>query len=84
MEWSEFMESALEEEWTKLQEEVQMVKERIQILDLIEKKLFRMREISQSVVKGGLNPLQIKEIQKEMKNLTEQINLLNLPGNLQS
>jgi len=68
----------------QLEEQLELVKQRIQILNMIEERLIRMRELAQNVVDNDLTKREIEAISREVKSLEEQINLLNLESNLQS
>jgi hypothetical protein len=61
----------------QLQEQLEKVKQRLQILDLIEEKLFQMKELAQRVIDEDLTDEEIQEINKQVKNLGEQVKLLD-------
>lgn len=69
---------------SQLEEQLKLVKQRIEILNMIEEKLIKMRELAQNVVDNDLTQREIEAISREVKSLEEQINLLNLESNLQS
>ncbi|NMA68000.1 MAG: hypothetical protein GX958_01085 [Desulfitobacterium sp.] len=61
----------------QLQEQLEKVKQRLQILDMIEEKLFQMKELAQRVIDEDLTDVEIQEINHEVKNLGEQVKLLD-------
>ena len=69
---------------SQLEEQLKLVKQRIEILNMIEERLIKMRELAQNVVDNDLTQREIEAISREVKSLEEQINLLNLESNLQS
>ncbi|AKL93785.1 hypothetical protein CACET_c02690 [Clostridium aceticum] len=61
----------------QLQEELEKVKQRLQMLDMIEEKLFQMKELAQRVVDEDLTDEEIQEINKQVQTLGEQVKLLD-------
>ncbi|SHI62303.1 hypothetical protein SAMN02745975_00267 [Geosporobacter subterraneus DSM 17957] len=61
----------------ELEEQLERVKQRLQILDMIEEKLFQMRELAQRVVDEDLTDEEIQKINKQVKYLEEQVRLLD-------
>ena len=61
----------------QLQEQLEKVKQRLQILDMIEEKLFQMKELSQRVIDEDLTDEEIQEINKQVQNLGEHVKLLD-------
>lgn len=68
----------------ELEEQLERVKQRIQILNMIEERLIRMRELAKTVVDNDLTQKEIEVISREVKSLEEQINLLNIESAAQS
>lgn len=60
-----------------LEDQLEEVKHRIQILDLTQDRLLKMRKIAQSGVGGGLTEEEVKKANKQIKDLQEQIRLLS-------
>ena len=61
----------------QLQEQLEKVKQRLQILDMIEEKLHQMKTLAQRVIDEDLTDVEIQEINHEAKNLGEQVKLLD-------
>lgn len=61
----------------QLQEQLEKVKQRLQILDMIEKKLFQMKELARRVIDEYLTDEEIQEINKQVQDLGEQVKLLD-------
>lgn len=61
----------------QLQEQLEKVKQRLQIIDRIEEKLFKMKELAQKVIDEDLIDEEIQEINKQVQNLGEQVKLLD-------
>lgn len=61
----------------ELEEQLEKVKKRLQILDMIDEKLLHMRKLAQRVVYEDLNNEEIHEINKKVQNLEEQVKLLD-------
>jgi prefoldin subunit 5 len=61
----------------QLEKELEEVKRRIQILNMIEERLFAMRELAQSVIDNDLHQVEIERINQQIKYLQEQVDLLN-------
>jgi len=69
----------IQQEQVKKQLEGQLdkVNHRLQILDMIEEKLFKMKELAQRVIDEELNEEDIQEINKRVQDLGEQVKLLD-------
>ena len=65
----------------EIKQRLEKIKYRIKILDMIEEKLFKMRGLAQRVLEEELTDKEIKEINKEVQNLEEQVQLLNSQSN---
>lgn len=61
----------------QLEEQLWKVNHRLQILDMIEEKLFKMKELAQKVIDEDLTEEDIQEINKEVQDLGEQVKLLD-------
>lgn len=61
----------------QLEEQLEKVRRRLQILDMIEEKLFQMKELAQRVIDEGLTDEEIQQFNKEVQNLGEQVKLLD-------
>ena len=61
----------------QLEEQLEKVKRRLQILDMIEEKLLQMKELAQRVIDEELTDEEIQEINKQVQNLGEQVKLLD-------
>lgn len=61
----------------KLKSELQWVKYRIRILDIIEEKLVQMRNMTEVAKEGNLSEYEIKDISTEINNLAEQVRALD-------
>lgn len=61
----------------ELEEQLRKVKQRLQMLDMIEEKLLQMKELAQRVVDNDLCEEEIEEINFQVKNLEEQVRLLD-------
>ncbi len=61
----------------QLEEQLEKVKQRLQMLDMIEEKLFQMKELAQRVIDEDLTDEEIQEINKQVQNLGEQVKLLD-------
>lgn len=68
----------------QLEEQLEYIKQRIQILDMLEERLHKMRGLAQTAVDNDLTPAEIEAVNYEIKILEDQINLLSLDENLQS
>lgn len=68
---------------SQLEEERELVKQRIQIFDMIEERLIRMKGLAQTVT-DDLTPEEIEVISKKVKILEDEINLLSMESNLQA
>lgn len=67
-----------------LEEKLERVRQHLQNLDLIEEKLIRIRALAEMAADDGLTAREIEAINREVKLLEEQIDLLNLEINLQA
>ncbi|ABR46967.1 hypothetical protein Amet_0742 [Alkaliphilus metalliredigens QYMF] len=65
----------------EMKQELEKVKYRIKILDLIEEKLFEMRELAQRVIEEELTDEEIENINQQVKTLEKQVKLLNSESN---
>lgn len=61
----------------KLNQELQWVKYRIHILDIMEKKLLLMRNIAQEAKMPGHNEAEIEELNRKINNLAGQVKALD-------
>jgi flagellin-like hook-associated protein FlgL len=61
----------------QLQQELQWVKYRQEMLDIIEKKLIQMREIAVQVKEENLSPVEIEALNAKLNNLVAQVNALD-------
>ena len=61
----------------QLQEQLEKVRRRLQILDMIEEKLFQMKELAQRVIDENLSDKEIQDINNEVQNLGQQVKLLD-------
>jgi len=61
----------------QLQEQLEKVRRRLQILDMIEAKLHQIKTLAQKVIDEDLTDEEIKEINKEVQDLGEQVKLLD-------
>ncbi len=61
----------------ELEEQLRKVKQRLQMLDMIEEKLLQMKKLAQRVVDNDLCEEEIEEINFQVKNLEEQVKLLD-------
>ncbi|MGF7184466.1 hypothetical protein GGQ84_000549 [Desulfitispora alkaliphila] len=62
----------------EMEQQLERVKYRIKILDLIEEKIFEMRELAQKVVDGDLTDEETESINQRVKNLEQQVRLLDV------
>jgi hypothetical protein len=62
-----------EEELQKLKEELEWVKYRIKMLDIMERKLFEMRKIAESA-QNNISVEEREQLNKKIKSLQSQIN----------
>ncbi len=60
------------------------VNERLEILDMMDERLFKIKELLQRIEAGNLPEIEEKEVRSEIKNLEEQLSLLNREKNIQS
>lgn len=61
----------------ELEKELKRVKCRLEILDMIEERLFKMKSLAEKVVDNELGKSEIERINEEVKYLQEQIRLLD-------
>ncbi len=61
----------------KLEQELQWVKYRMKMLDLIDEKLVKMREIAQSVKDGNKSKDELEALNAKLNNLGSQVNALD-------
>jgi adenine C2-methylase RlmN of 23S rRNA A2503 and tRNA A37 len=61
----------------QLEEQLERVNRRLQILDIIEEILYLMKELTQRVIDENLTDSEVMEINKEVKNLGEQVKILD-------
>lgn len=61
----------------QLEKELQGVKDRIEILNMIEELLLKMKSLAEDVVESDLNAEEIEKINREVKYLQEQVMLLD-------
>ena len=59
-----------------LEKELNGVTDRLTRLTMIEERLLEMRDLAQSVIDQDLTSHEIKEVNKQLNNLKEQISLL--------
>ncbi|ABR46961.1 hypothetical protein Amet_0736 [Alkaliphilus metalliredigens QYMF] len=65
----------------EMEQQLEKIKYRIQMLDLIEEKLFQMRELAQRVIDEELSNEEIENINQQVKTLEKQFKLLNSESN---
>ena len=65
----------------EIEQELEKVKYRIQIVDLIEEKLFEMRALAQRVVDEELTDEEVESINQRVQSLDQEIKLLNSESN---
>ena len=61
----------------QLIEQLQKVNMRLQILDMIENKLLKMKELAQRVVEEDLTEKEIEDINKQVQELVTKVDLLD-------
>ena len=61
----------------QLIDQLEKVKFRLEILDMIEEKLLKMKDLAQRVLDEDLTDKEISKINAEVKNLGEQVGLLD-------
>lgn len=59
-----------------LEQQLQQCKEQDRILEMIEKTLYKMKEIAEYAAANKLNPIETKELQDEIDRLKEEVALL--------
>ena len=67
------------EDWTKkeLEDQLQEVKQRLEILDMIDGRLFEMKKLAQRVIGEELSEMEIEEINNQVKALEQEVILLD-------
>ena len=67
------------EDWTKkeLEDQLQEVKQRLEILDMIDGRLFEMKKLAQRVIDEELSEMEIEEINNQVKALEQEVILLD-------
>lgn len=68
----------------ELQDQLEKVKHRLELLDMLDERLFEMKDLAQRVLDEELTKREIKKINKRVKYLEEQVKLLEGESNLQS
>ena len=61
----------------QLKEQLEKVNMRLQILDMIENKLLKMRELAERVVEEDLTEKEIENINKQVQELVAEVELLD-------
>ena len=61
----------------ELEAQLEKVKQRLQILDMIEERLLQMRELAQKVVDEELTEEELQKINQQVKYMEEQVRLLD-------
>ncbi|MDD2587076.1 MAG: hypothetical protein PHO25_10635 [Syntrophomonadaceae bacterium] len=61
----------------ELEAQLEKVKQRLQILDMIEERLLQMSELAQKVVDEDLTEEELQKINQQVKYLEEQVRLLD-------
>ncbi len=61
----------------ELEKQLEKVKKRLHILDIIDEKLLHMMELAQRALNEDLNDEEIQMINKQVKNLEVQVKLLD-------
>ena len=66
-------------DWTKkeLEDQLQEVKQRLEILDMIDGRLFEMKKLAQRVIDEELSEMEIEEINNQVKALEQEVILLD-------
>ena len=62
----------------QLEKQLEKVNRRLEILDMIEEKLYHMKVLTQRVIDEDLTDEEILEINMEVNHLGEQISLLDM------
>ena len=62
----------------KLEKQLEKVNRRLEILDMIEEKLYHMKFLTQRVIDEDLTDEEILEINMKVNNLGEQVSLLDM------
>lgn len=61
----------------QLQEQLDEVNKRLRVLDMMEEKLFQMKALAQKAIDENLADEETQEINKQVKDLEEQVRLLD-------
>ena len=61
----------------QIEEQLEMVNTRLQILDMIENKLLKMKKLAQRVVVEDLTEKEIKNINNQVQKLVKEVELLD-------
>jgi hypothetical protein len=61
----------------ELKAELQWVKYRQKMLDIIEEKLLQMREIVEQIEQGDFTPKELEVLNSKLNNLTEQVKAID-------
>lgn len=61
----------------ELENQLQEVKQRLKILDMIEERLFEMKKIAKKVIDEELSERQIEEINNQVQTLEQEVILLD-------
>ena len=64
----------------ELEEQLEKVKQRLQILDMMEHRLFEMRELAQRAIDEEMTEQEIKKINQRVRDLEQQVKLLDSEG----
>ena len=64
----------------ELQAQLEEVKQQLIILGMIEDRLLKIRNLSQKIICEELTEIEIKEINKQVQNLEQQVLLLESKG----
>ena len=62
----------------QLEKQLEKVNRRLEILDMIEEKLYHMKVLTQRVIDEDLTDEEILEINMKVNNLGEQVSLLDM------
>ncbi len=70
----------MQDEFVKMQleEQLERLKERIEVFNMIEARLIKMKELTQTVVDKDLSQEEVEAIRREVKSLEEQAKQLTL------
>lgn len=61
----------------ELEQELEWVKYRQKMLDLIEDKLMQMKQIAEQAKEDNLSPIELKALNDRLNNLAEQVSALD-------